>query len=130
MNNDEIIFSSHALSQFSVRTHSNVLDTLLNIRNVWECAEKIDREEAYRIIKYKKFLSEENKKTIYYKVNLGCEEVLDIIEQEGCHLNYNKMIGIFVVKDNKCVTFKTNIESGIWKKIRKNKYKYGFNCTH
>lgn len=123
MNNDEITFSTHALNQFAKRTHTDLLNAIPKMRILWEYAEKIDKEEAYELILDNKVLKTKKKykNTYFYKVDIGSSDVLNLIKEEGCHLPYEQMIGVFVVRDNYCVTFKTNLESNIWANLNPSK---------
>lgn len=123
MNNDEITFSAHAMTQFAKRTHTDLINAIPKMRILWKYAERIEKEEAYELILDEKVLKTKKKykDTCFYKVNIGSEEVLDIIKEKNCHLPYEEMIGIFVVRDKHCVTFKTNLESNIWANLNPSK---------
>ena len=123
MNTDKITFSTHALTQFAKRTHTDLINAIPKMHILWEHAEKIEKEEAYDLILDDNVLKTKKKykNTSFYKVNIGANEVIDSIREKGCHLPYEQMIGVFIVRDNYCVTFKTNLESSIWANLNPSK---------
>ena len=119
MINEDIKFSAHALSQFSKRICVPMLESTSKIREVWSYSKEISQDTAFELTGDKAILKKENKGAKFYLVNLGQEEVLSIIKKEGNYLPLETMIGVFIVKEHNCVTFKTSLENDIWSNIQK-----------
>lgn len=117
----QVVFSSHALSQFSKRVCVEMIDTVQHIREVWQCAVEIDRDKAYELTGDKEILKKENDNSKYYEVMFSSPSVMAALKKRPTSY-YQNLIGIFVVRDDTCVTFKTSVEKDIYNNLYKFRY--------
>ncbi len=103
-----IKISAHALEQFTSRTSVSTYEACTLLRKSYDNAELITKEEAYQINGDKKILNKYNKKSKYYKIDFSKIDIKEI---------NNTLIGIFVIRDNEIVTFKTNKEIYIYQSL-------------
>lgn len=118
MRND-ITFSSHALSQFSKRLCIPMVEAVSVMRGLWNKSQEITRERAYEITLDREILKKKNKDTKYYSVDLSDGEVISKFKSIGYGIPKNITLGIFVVRHNNCVTFKTDLDMDIWSNLYK-----------
>lgn len=118
----DITFSGHALSQFCKRLCIPMINGATKIRQIWYYTKEITREQAWELTYDKEILKKKNKFTKYYLVNFNNPEIYSYIKTEkNTGLPINEMYGIFIVKENYCVTFKTTYDNDIWQHLIKHK---------
>lgn len=117
----DVVFTTHALTQFSKRVCVPPTESAQKIRIVWNHAKEVSRDRAFEITGDKEILKKENRNARYFEVPLGKQEIISIMGKDN-HTPFSSMTGLFVLKGKDCVTFKTNMEASIYSQLYSFRY--------
>lgn len=111
-------FSVHAIDQMSLRLGDTIdLETRLDLMDLLE---EISNKEVYELVGDPVVLNDKNRKgSTYYLIDFNRSDVQTVLYDHGYNYEeFEGILGVFVVREGCCVTFKTNTESEIFSNLK------------